>query len=458
MTEYKTYKIPEHCRGLGEGKFAFIQTFGCQMNEHDSEVMAAMLEKMGYEPTEDSSKADIIIVNTCCVRETAENKVFGLIGRLRKLKEANPEMIIAVGGCMSQQEGMGKRIRERFPHVDIVFGTHNIKRLPELIAQVLEKRERVVEVWSSAPEVLEDIPERKVSGVRAWVCIMYGCNNFCTYCIVPYVRGRERSRDPLDIIGEVKSLVAQGVKEVTLLGQNVNSYGRDLRQDVDFADLLLMLEDIEGLQRVRFMTSHPRDFTDKLIETLSRTKKVCEHIHLPVQAGSSAILKAMNRGYTREQYLQLVDKITSFIPDVSLTTDIIVGFPGETEKDFQDTVDLVKRVKFDGAFIFVYNKRRGTPAAKMVNQVPDEIKSKRIQELIAIQNHFTLESNGREVGKVHEILVEGKSKTREDKLSGRTRTNKLVVFDGSDDLAGKLVPVRITNFSLTHLEGEVAFS
>jgi len=434
-----------------------IITFGCQMNEHDSEVIAAMLEKMGYQQVEDSAKADVIVVNTCCVRETAENKVFGLLGRLRKFKEYNPNLIIAMGGCMSQQEGMGKRIRERFRHVDIVFGTHNIQKLPELIAQVTEKRRQVIEVWSSAPEEMEDIPERRVSGPRAWVCIMYGCNNFCTYCIVPYVRGRERSRNPGDIVGEIKRLVNRGVKEVTLLGQNVNSYGKDLKQDIDFSDLLVMLNDIKGLERVRFMTSHPRDFTNKLIDTLSETKKVCEHIHLPVQSGSSTILKAMNRGYTREQYLELVDKINAAIPGVSLTTDIIVGFPGETDQDFRDTVDLVQRVKFDGAFIFIYNKRSGTPAAKMVNQVPDDVKSKRIQELIALQNEFTLQSNGGEVGKVHEVLVEGKSKTREDKLSGRTRTNKLVIFNGDEHLTGRLVPVKITGFSLTHLEGELSF-
>lgn len=439
-------------------QFYHIITFGCQMNEHDSEVIASMLEKMGYQPVEDSSRADIIVVNTCCVRETAENKVFGLLGRLRKLKELNKELIIAVGGCMSQQDGMGKRIRERFRHVDIVFGTHNINKLPELISRVTETRHQVVEVWSSAPEQMEDIPERRVSGPRAWVCIMYGCNNFCTYCIVPYVRGRERSRDPKVIINEIERLTSQGVKEVTLLGQNVNSYGKDLDRNIDFADLLVMLEDINGLERVRFMTSHPRDFTDKLIKTISGTKKVCEHIHLPVQAGSSAILKAMNRGYTREKYLELVKKIVNFIPGVSLTTDVIVGFPGETEEDFQETVDLVQKVKFDGAFIFIYNKRSGTPAAKMVNQVPDDLKSRRIQELIAIQNKFTLESNSMEVGKVQEVLVEGRSKTREDKLSGRTRTNKLVVFNGDEDLTGKLVPVKISGFSLTHLEGELVFS
>lgn len=432
-------------------------TFGCQMNEHDSEVIAAMLEKMGYSPVEDKLNADIIVVNTCCIRETAENKVFGLLGRLRKIKESNPNLIIAMGGCMSQQEGMGKRIKERFRYVDIVFGTHNVNKLPEFIAQASEKRRQVIEVWSSAPEEMEDIPDRRISGPRAWVCIMYGCNNFCTYCIVPYVRGRERSRNQHDIVNEIKNMVGQGVKEVTLLGQNVNSYGKDLDSDVDFSDLLVMLENIEGLERIRFMTSHPRDFSDKLISTLSGSKKVCEHIHLPVQSGSSTILKHMNRGYDREDYLRLVHKIKGSIPGVSLTTDIIIGFPGENEKDFWGTMDLVRQVKFDGGFVFVYNKRSGTPAAKMSQQVPDEIKSKRIQDLIAMQNEFTLESNEREVGKVLEVLVEGKSKTRDDRLSGRTRSNKLVMFDSDEDLTGKLVSVKITDFGLTHLGGELVF-
>lgn len=442
---------------MEKGMKYYIYTFGCQMNEHDSEVMAAMLEKMGYQPVDDITRADIIVINTCCVRETAENKVLGLIGRLQKLKKKKPDLIIAVGGCMSQQEGMAERLRQRFRHVDVVFGTHNLLKLPELISQALEKRRQIVEVWSSAPEVLEDLPSRKVSGVRAWVCIMYGCNNYCTYCIVPYVRGRERSRNPVDIVREVKSLVAGGVKEVTLLGQNVNSYGKDFLDEIDFAGLLTMLEDVQDLGRIRFMTSHPRDFNDKLIEVIARSKKVCEHIHLPVQAGSNAILKAMNRGYTREQYLSLVETIKASIPGVSLTTDIIVGFPGETEEDYEQTVSLVEEVKFDGAFIFVYNKRRGTPAANFNQQIAQEVKSRRIQKLIAIQNEFTLQSNRSEVGKVHEVLVEGTSKTREDRLSGRTRTNKLVVFEGNDDFIGKLVPVKITNYSLTHLEGELVF-
>lgn len=447
-----------NCEMNRNDKFYHIINFGCQMNLHDSEVIASMLEKMQYEPTEKSDQADIIIVNTCCVRETAENKVFSLLGRLKKMKNKNKDLIIAVGGCMSQQDGMGKKIQERFRHVNIVFGTHNLYQLPDLINRTVNEKKRIVEIWPSSPEQIEDIPERRMSGVRAWVCIMYGCNNFCTYCIVPYVRGRERSRNPEDIINEVKRLVSQGIKEVTLLGQNVNSYGKDLGEKIDFADLLVMLEGIIGLERVRFMTSHPRDFTDKLITTISKTKKVCEHIHLPVQAGSSAVLKKMNRGYTAEKYLMLIEKIRKSFPGVSLTTDVIVGFPGETENDFQQTVDLMRQVKFDGAFIFIYNKRSGTPAAKMTGQISRKVKSERVQKLIALQNDFTLQSNSMEVGTVQEILVEGRSKTKDDKLSGRLRTNKLVVFNGNESCIGKLLPVKITGFSLTHLEGEPVLS
>ncbi|MCF8011577.1 MAG: tRNA (N6-isopentenyl adenosine(37)-C2)-methylthiotransferase MiaB [Clostridiales bacterium] len=454
----QSFDIPEHCRGIGEGKFVFVYTFGCQMNEHDSEVVVLLLGKMGYTKTEDSTAADVIVINTCCVRETAENKIFGLLGRLRKLKNKNPNLIIAVGGCMVQQEGMGKRVKDRFHHVDIVYGTHNLSRLPELITEVSSSRKRVLEVWPNTPEQFDEIPERKVSGVHAWVCIMHGCNNYCTYCIVPYVRGRERSRLPLEINDEVRNLVSQGIKEITLLGQNVNSYGKDLEKNIDFADLIMMLEEIKGLERIRFMTSHPKDISDKLIDSMSRSKKVCEHIHLPVQAGSNAVLKAMNRGYTREKYIALAEKIKSVIPGVSLTTDIIVGFPGETEEDFKETLEMVKRINFDSAFMFIYNKRSGTPAAKMKNQVSNDIKSRRIQELIQVQNDITIKSNESEVGKIFEVLVEGKSKTRKDRLSGHTRTNKIVVFYGSDELIGMPVSVEITSYSLTHLEGKALYN
>lgn len=438
----------------GKPKYHII-TFGCQMNEHDSERIAGMLEHCGYHPADERTDADIIIVNTCCVRETAENKVFGLLGRLGKLKKEKPGLIIGMGGCMSQQEHMGQRIRQRFPYVDIVFGTHNMHKLPDLIARVHQKRQQVIDVWPEAREVCEGVPVKRAGGVRAWVTIMHGCNNFCTYCIVPYVRGRERSREPEAIIREIKDLVGQGYKDITLLGQNVNSYGKDLVNGVDFAGLLAEVDKIEGIERIRYMTSHPRDFCDKLIKTIARLPKVCEHIHLPVQAGSNHVLKLMNRGYTREDYFLLVEKIRAAIPGVSLTTDIMVGFPGETDADFADTIDMVQKIEFDSAFTFVYNKRMGTPAANREDQVPEETKSARIQELIKLQNEITLRKNREDVGKTMECLVEGPSKTNGDLMSARTRTNKIVVFHGGRDMVGQVMPLRITGYSLTHLVGEV---
>ncbi|AEF94271.1 (Dimethylallyl)adenosine tRNA methylthiotransferase miaB [Desulfotomaculum nigrificans CO-1-SRB] len=452
MADKIEYKVPE-IKSEGQ-KFYHVITFGCQMNERDSESLAGMLEDMGYLPTESREEADIIILNTCCVRETAESKVFGLLGRLRQLKVAKPDLIIGVAGCMSQQEEVAKKIRHSFPFVDIIFGTHNIHELPRMIQQVRENQEAVLEVWATEKGIAENVPVRRKDKLKAWVTIMYGCNNFCTYCIVPYVRGRERSRNPENIIEEIKGLVAQGYKEVTLLGQNVNSYGKDLQMDYRFADLLLDLDKITGLKRIRFMTSHPRDFDQRLIDIIASTNKVCEHFHLPAQAGSNRILKLMNRGYTREHYLQLIDNIRKAIPGASITSDIMVGFPGETEEDFADTLDLVRRVRYDSAFTFVYNIRSGTPAAKM-EQVPEEVKSARIQKLIDLQNQISLENNRQEEGKVLEVLVEGETKTNPDKLAGRSRTNKLVVFDGSPDLTGQLVPIKITKGRLNLLEGEL---
>lgn len=424
------------------------------MNEHDSELIAGMLENKGYLCAEDQYDADIVVVNTCCVRETAENKVFGLLGRLGQLKKQRPHLIIAMGGCMSQQEHIGKRIKQRFQYVDIVFGTHNIHMLPELIDRVEEQKKQIIDIWPDKKEITEGLSIKRFHGVRAWVNIMYGCNNYCTYCIVPYVRGREKSRQPKDIINEVQELVRQGYQDVTLLGQNVNSYGKDLKDGIDFADLLVKINDIKDLSRIRYMTSHPKDFCDKLVSTVSRLDKVCEHIHLPVQAGSNHILKKMNRGYTREYYLELVEKIRSAVPGVSLTTDIMVGFPGETDADFADTMELVKKVEFDSAFTFIYNKRQGTPAAGMEDQIPDELKVERIEKLISLQNEISLRNNKLEVGKTLECLVEGPSKTNADLMSARTRTNKIVVFRGKQDMVGKLVPLHITGSGLTHLEGE----
>ncbi len=432
-----------------------VITFGCQMNDHDSEVMAGMLESLGYEPAASTDEADVILVNTCCVRETAENKIYGLLGRLAHLKDKKGDLIIGITGCMTQRPEVARKIKNRFPQVDLILGTHNLHRLPELLLQARECRKRVIEVWEQAGEIVENLPIRRASKVKAWVNITYGCNNFCTYCIVPYVRGRERSRRPEDILNEVRQLVQEGYREVTLLGQNVNSYGKDLPQPTSFARLLAKVDQVPGLWRIRFTTSHPRDFIQELIDTIARCPHVCEHIHLPVQAGSNRILKLMNRGYNREYYLDLVERIRRAIPGVAITTDIMVGFPGETEEDFADTMDLVERVRFDGAFTFVYNPRPGTPAARLPEQVPDKVKSERIQKLIERQNEITLAHNQALVGRVEQILVEGESKTNPAMLSGRTRTNRLVIFPGPRDLIGQLVNVTVTGARLTHLEGQL---
>lgn len=430
-----------------------IKTFGCQMNEHDSEVLAGMLEGMGFHPAGELEGADIILLNTCCVRETAENKVFSLLGRLRRQKVENPGLIIGICGCMPQQEDMGARIRHLFPHVDLVFGTHNAHQLPELIGRVTENRRPVLEVWSGSGGITEELPVKRKEGVRAWVTIMYGCNNFCTYCIVPYVRGRERSRRPEDVAAEVAKLGSEGFKEVVLLGQNVNSYGKDLESPLDFAGLLEKLDGIDGIERIRYMTSHPRDFNDRLIKTIAASGKVCEHFHLPVQAGSNRILKKMNRGYTREEYLTLVEKIRSFIPHATITTDIMVGFPGEGEEDFNDTMDVLSQARFDSSYTFIYNTRPGTPASTMEGQVPGPVKKERIQALIKLQNRISLERNKEEEGRIQEILVEGESKNGTGLLCGRNRGNKMVVFPGSNDLIGEVVPVTITEAHLAHLVG-----
>jgi len=433
-----------------------IHTFGCQMNEFDSEVMAGLLEGMGYERTGDMREADVVLINTCCVRETAENKVWGLLGSLRKVKERRPQMIIGVSGCMPQQAGLAEEICRRFPHVDLVFGTHNRHELPRMIEEVRADRRPMQEIWEEAGAVPEGLPVRRESGLRAWVPIIFGCNNYCTYCVVPYVRGRERSRRADDIVAEVEALAARGYREVTLLGQNVNSYGKDLPGGPDFAGLLARLDGVEGLWRIRYTTSHPRDFSDRLIDTIARSRKVCEHFHLPAQAGSNRVLKAMRRGYTREYYLDLVERIRSAVPGASITTDLMVGFPGETEEDFAETLDLVRRVRYDQAFTFIYNPRPGTPAARMPDQVPREVKSRRIQELIALQKEIGQELNRALVGRTVEILVEGPSETNPGLLAGRTRTNKTVVFPGSGELVGRLVPVTITAAHLTHLEGRAS--
>jgi tRNA-2-methylthio-N6-dimethylallyladenosine synthase len=436
-------------------KSYLIMTFGCQMNEHDSEVLAGMLEAIGYSPADSIDAASIVLLNTCCIRETAENKVFSLLGRLRRQKLKNPDLIIGVCGCMPQQENMAARISQLFSHVDLVFGTHNAHQLPELINRVSDSRKTVREIWPDSAGIYEGHPVKRKDGVRAWVTITYGCNNFCTYCIVPFVRGRERSRKKEDIISEVTGLAGESYKEIVLLGQNVNSYGKDLEGDLDFAVLLQCLEDINGIERIRYMTSHPRDFNEKLIRTIAGLSKVCEHFHLPVQAGSSRILKKMNRGYTREHYLRLIEMIRSFVPQSNITTDIMVGFPGEDENDFNDTMDLVRQARFDSAYTFIFNTRPGTPAAKMDEQVPGDVKKDRIQALIKLQNKISLEKNIEEVGRLQDVLVEGESRKEHGLQLGRNRGNKLVMFPCDRDLKGEIVRVRITEAHLAHLSGQI---
>ncbi len=430
-----------------------IVTYGCQMNEHDSEKMSWLLENMGYEPTENKEDADIIIYNTCIVRENAELKVYGQLGALKELKVKKPDLIIAVCGCMMQTEIARNTVLDKYKHVDLIFGTSNIHKLPQLIDRHLQTGETIVDVDEDSREIVENISANRKYSFKAFVNIMYGCNNFCTYCIVPYTRGRERSREPKNIIREIEMLAKDGCKEVTLLGQNVNSYGKTLDYDFSFADLLREVNKIEGIERIRFMTSHPKDLSDDLIQAMAELDKVCEHIHLPVQAGSNEILKAMNRKYTREYYLELVEKIRKAIPDISITTDIIVGFPGETDEDFEETLDLVKKVRYDSAFTFLYSKREGTIAAKKENQVPEEIKHERFQKLLDTLYPIFYEQNAKYENRVVEVLVEEVSKNNKEVLSGRTRTGKLVHFKGDKSLIGKFVNVKITNPKTFTLEG-----
>nr|WP_302703220.1 tRNA (N6-isopentenyl adenosine(37)-C2)-methylthiotransferase MiaB [uncultured Clostridium sp.] len=436
-------------------KHFYIETWGCQMNEEDSEKLSGMLKRVGYTKTENKEDAGIILFNTCCVRENAENKVFGNLGSLKHLKKENPDLIIGICGCMMQQEGMADKILKKFPYVNIVFGTHNAYKFPEYLNRVKTEGVQIKEIFNKETDIVEGLPIDRESNVKAFVTIMYGCNNFCTYCIVPYVRGRERSRKPEDILNEVRELVAQGYKEITLLGQNVNSYGKGLEEEVDFAKLLRMIDEIEGLERVRFMTSHPKDLTHDVIMAIKECDKLCEQIHLPVQSGSNSILKKMNRHYTKEYYLDLIKKIKEEIPGVTLTTDIIVGFPGETEEDFQETLELVKKVGYSSAFTFIYSRRNNTPADMMLNQVSEEDKHHRFNRLIAAVNERVIAQNKAEEGNILEVLVEGNSKNDAEKLTGRTRTGRLVNFTGENVNVGELVNVKITRAQNFSLIGEV---
>ncbi|MED3660488.1 tRNA (N6-isopentenyl adenosine(37)-C2)-methylthiotransferase MiaB [Ureibacillus sp. FSL K6-8385] len=451
---YKDFTIPEELEGMGKGRKFYIRTYGCQMNEHDSEVMAGIFMQLGYEPTETVEDADVVLLNTCAIRENAENKVFGELGLLAKYKREKPDMLLGVCGCMSQEESVVNKILTQYQHVDMVFGTHNIHRLPYLLKDAYMSKEMVIEVWSKEGDVIENLPKARHGSIKAFVNIMYGCDKFCTYCIVPYTRGKERSRRPEEIIREVRELAAKGYKEVMLLGQNVNAYGKDFT-DIDYrlGDLLDELRKID-IPRIRFTTSHPRDFDDHLIEVLAKGGNLVEHIHLPVQSGSNEILKIMARKYTREQFLELVRKIKAAIPNVALTTDIIVGYPNETEEQFQETLDLYREVGFESAFTYIYSPREGTPAAKMKDNVPLEVKKDRLYRLNQLVEEFSREALKKYENQIVEVLVEGESKKRSDVLAGYTRRNKLVNFVGPKELIGQLVKVKITKASSYSLRGE----
>ncbi len=436
-------------------KTYFIKTYGCQMNEHDSEKISWILENMNYIETQNIEEADFIIYNTCLVRENAEVKVYGNLGSLKQLKRQKADLMIAVCGCMMQREEARNVILSKHRHVDIIFGTHNIHKLPQLINNHLQTGETIVDIFEDGREIIENINSNRKYSYKAFVNIMYGCNNFCTYCIVPYTRGRENSRDPENIIKEIEELAKNGCKEVTLLGQNVNSYGKTLKTDYSFTDLLKDINKIDGIERIRFMTSHPKDLSDELINCYVTLDKLCGHLHLPVQSGSNKVLKEMNRNYTKEDYLKIINNLKKLVPNISITTDIIIGFPGETEEDFNDTLELVKEVRFDSAFTFLYSIREGTKAAKMENQIDDKVKHSRFQRLTDTLNEIALELNQKLVGKTLEVLVEEVSKNNTEVLTGRSRNNKLVHFKGNEDLIGSIVSVKIENVKTFTLEGSL---
>jgi len=425
---------------LGRPLTCCINTFGCQMNARDSEKLLGILERIGYREVEDEH-ADFVLYNTCTVRENANLRVYGRLGYLNTLKKKNPQMMIALCGCMMQEPEVVAKIRKSYRFVDIIFGTHNIFKLAELVCQRLEEKKMVVDIWEGTDRIVEDLPTERKYPFKSGVNIMFGCNNFCSYCIVPYVRGRERSRKPEDIIAEIRRLVADGVVEVMLLGQNVNSYGKTLENPITFAELLRQVDAIPGLKRIRFMTSHPKDLSDELIEVMRTSKKVCSHLHLPVQSGSTRILKAMNRRYTKEQYLELVEKIRKACPGISLTTDIIVGFPGETEEDFEETLDVVRKVRYDSAFTFIYSKRTGTPAAVMEDQVPDDVVKDRFDRLLKEVQTISAQVCGRDVHTVQKVLVEEPDDHAEGFLTGRMSNNTVVHFPGDRSQIGTIVDV-----------------
>ena len=443
----KVKKINEN-----KNKMYYILTMGCQLNENDSEKLIGIMEEMGYTKSDDIKNADLYVINTCCVRENAEEKLFGKLGELKKIKE-NKNIVIAIGGCMMQEEHITEKIKKSYPFVDVVFGTHTLHKFPEDLYTAITKNKKVKDVIDIDGEIYEGLPVKRSSNKQASVIIMYGCNNFCSYCIVPYVRGRERSRKPEDILNEIKELAKEGYREITLLGQNVNSYKGG--ENYNFANLLEDVDKIEGIEVIRFVSPHPKDFTDDVIDVISKSKKISRLIHVPLQSGSTKVLKEMNRKYTKEQYLDLIKRIRNKIPDVVFSTDIIVGFPGETEEDFEDTIDVVKQVNFEQIFMFIYSRRVGTRADKMENQIPEEIKHKRFDRLKQVFEESVEENNKKYVGTTQKILVEGYSKNNQDMLTGRTDTNKVVIFEGPEKLIGKIINIKIISEHKWYLKGEV---
>ncbi|MCI9433951.1 MAG: tRNA (N6-isopentenyl adenosine(37)-C2)-methylthiotransferase MiaB [Bacilli bacterium] len=454
LIKTNAYIIENNLKELGLGKKYYVKTYGCQMNEHDTENIKAILEDMSFSEALEMENADLILLNTCAIRENAHNKVFGMIGRIKNLKEKNPNLLIGLCGCMAQEEIVVKEILDKYRFLDIVFGTHNIYNLPNIIAQTLKSKKTEIEVLSYEGDIVENMPVKRDSKYKAWVNIMYGCDKFCTYCIVPYTRGKQRSRRPEYIIDEVKNLVNNGYKEVTLLGQNVNAYGKDL--DINYK-MENLLEDVAktGIDRVRFVTSHPWDFTDNMIETIKNYPNIMPYIHLPLQSGSSKILKLMGRRYTKESYLELYNKIKENLPYSSITTDIIVGFPGETEEDFLETLEVVKACKFDSAFTFIFSPRIGTPAAKMEDNVSLEEKSNRLQRLNDLVNKFSKEANEKYLEKIVPVLIEGYSEKDNNKLMGYTDTMKLINVVGDKTSIGKIVNVKVKEIKTWSMDGEI---
>ncbi len=434
--------VKEQSEKLGRPLTANITTFGCQMNARDSEKLVGILERMGYVEVSDEN-ADFVIYNTCTVRENANLRVYGRLGYLHSLKKKNPHMMIGLCGCMMQEPQVVEKLKKSYSFVNLIFGTHNIYKFAELVVSSLLSKRMIIDIWKDTDKIVEDLPVERKYSFKSGVNIMFGCNNFCSYCIVPYVRGRERSRNPKDIVREIERLVKDGVVEVMLLGQNVNSYGKNLDEPMTFAQLLTEIEKIEGLERIRFMTSHPKDLSDELIEVMKNSKKICKHLHLPLQSGSSDILQKMNRRYDKEKYLNLVEKIRTAIPDISLTTDIIVGFPGETEEDFLETVDVVKKVRYDSAFTFIYSKRTGTPAAVMENQIPEDVVKDRFNRLLETVQTIGREMSARDTGKIMEVLVEEQNSQDKHLMTGRLSNNLLVHFEGDPSLIGQLCQVRL---------------